>query len=86
MLRGEGEWEYKSRDAKGVSPLKLAEASRTDDDHGWLHMVDDIEQHVSCILGVPRLAVYGGIELSSLQKANGLPNEDVSQALALQKV
>jgi hypothetical protein len=40
---------------------------------------------VPCILGVPGLANYGDIELGSLQKAIGLPNKDVSQALALQK-
>ena len=46
-------------------------------------MVNDVEEHVSCVLGVPSLADYGDVELSSLQKANCLPNEDVGQALAL---
>lgn len=86
MLRGRGgEWESRGKDGKRISPLKLANASRADDDHGWFHVVDDIEQHVSGVLGVPGLAGYGDIELGSLQKADGLPNKDVSQALALRK-
>ena len=41
---------------KEDSPLEFPDASRTDNDHGRLHEVNDVEQHVSCILGVPGLA------------------------------
>ena len=40
---------------------------------------------MSRVLGVPGLAGYGNVELRALQQANCLPNEDVSQALALQR-
>ena len=40
---------------------------------------------MSCILGVPGLARDSHVELGPLQKANCLPNEDVSQALALHR-
>jgi len=63
--------------------LELANTPRADDDHCRLHKVDDVKQHVSCILGVPGLAGDGYIELGPLQKADRLPDEDVSQALAL---
>lgn len=64
----------KSRNGQCISPLKFADTSRADDNHSWLHIVDDIEQHVPCVLGVPCLAGDRDIELSSLQKADGLPN------------
>ena len=41
---------------------------------------------MSRVLGVPGLAGEGYVELRPLQKANRLPNEDVSQALALNAV
>jgi len=76
----------RKRARKDVLPLELANTPRTDDDHCWLHKVDDVKQHVSCILGVPALARESHVELGPLEKTDRLPNEDVSQALALHRV
>ena len=71
---------------KRNGPLEFSNAPGSDDDHGWLDKVSDVEQHVSRVLGVPGLAGEGYVELRPLQKANRLPNEEVSQALALNAV
>ena len=86
MLRGEGELGIKRKEGGKTSPLEFTDASGANNDHGRLHKVNNIKQHVSSVLGVPRLAGHSHVKLRPLQEADRLPNEDVSQGLALHRV
>lgn len=70
-------------ETKKTLPLEFSDTPGANDDHGRLHIVDDVKQHVPGVLGMPGLTGDDHVELGPLQKAGRLPYEDVSQALAL---
>ena len=65
------------------SPLDLAQTSGPNYHHRGIAIINDVEEHVTRVLRVPRLAGDGHVQACTLQKRCSLTNKDVGKALTL---